>query len=240
MMKKIIRILLISAVVFTFAACKKEYNVGTNLANINILHAIVNVPTLIVNTSGKKGVWNLLSAPTANTSKVNYGFGLGNTFTAGIPSALTIVSSADTLRPLYQASGFMPQPGELYTLFLAGRADAVEPVLIKEQLVPRADSATGVRFVNLVSNSGPISVNIRNIATPEVAGLSYKQVSDFKVYDAHKVNSSYVFEMRDASNALLASFTYTVARTFNVTLVLRGLIGGAAPNAPTITKLNHY
>lgn len=240
MIPKSIYSVVVSACLLAFVSCEKEYNVSTGLANIDIVNAIVNVPTVVINTGGREGYWSTLAA--SNTSRVNYGSSLGNTFVADSSSLINIVATPpDTLTSLYRPEHFVAQPGELYTLFLAGTKGAVESLLLKEQLVSRGDSATGIRFVNLVSNSTPVSVNIRNAATPEVSSLSYLQVSDFKAYDATKANSSYVFEVRDvATSTVLVTYTYTVARSFNVTLALRGLVGGTGTNALNITRVNHY
>lgn len=238
-MRHLITIFLAGTVSLCFTACKKDYNTPSSLANIYVVNAIVNVPTILVNSAGRDNVWLSLSGPTSYTTKIGYGSSLGNTFTAG-PAAMKIVSAADTTTYLYKAPGFATQPGDIYTLFLAGSATAVDAVLQKEQLVRPADSTTAIRFINLVSNSTPVNFYIKNAATAEVTNLAYKQLSDFKVYDAHKANASYVFEARDANNTLLASYTFAVARTNNVTLALRGFAGSTGTNAPTFSRVNHY
>lgn len=237
-MRKIIAI--ITAGIFFISSCKKEYEVPLDLASINVVHAVVNIPTLVVNTSKKEGIWKGLAA--SNTGKVNYGFLLNNPLRADGNASIAVATLADTLQPLYKSDSKLNiQPGDVYTLFLAGAAGAVEPVLVKEELQQRADSTTGIRFVNLVSNGNTISVNIKNAAGTEVTGLTYKQLTGFKEFDAHKANPSYIFEFKDeVTSTILSTYTFNVARSFNVTLVLRGLLGGTGTNAINITRVNHY
>ncbi len=240
-MRKII--ILIGTGLFFLSSCKKEFKVPTDLANINVVHAIVNMPLAVVNTSGQPGIWNALSV--SNTNKISYGGSLSNALIAKSGAYFSIAALPDTLSPFYTNPKLNLQPGDIYTLFLAGIAGAVDPILVKEQFVPRADSATGIRFINLMSNGNPISVNIKNVVTPEVKGLAYKQMSDFIVYDAHIANSTYDFEIKDdVTGLVLTTYQYNqynpIARARNETLVIRGLKGGTGTNAPGITRAKHY
>lgn len=231
---------LFCCVILSMAACKKDLKIPGGLTNITVVHALTDVPTLLVNTSGKAGVWNTLN--NSYTGKVAYGASLGNPVQISIAKNLKIASATDTLGSIYHAPpDFSPLAGDIYTLLIFGGAQTPQSVLIKENLTARADSTTGVRFINLVQNSKPIKVNIQNSTTTEADNLGYKSYSDFKGYDAKSKHPNYVFEFRDvATNNLLFSYVYVVARTYNVSLVLRGIAGGTGTNAIAVTRVNHY
>ncbi len=233
-------ILLCCSAVLGITACKKDLNLPTDVANITVVHTVTDVPTLLVNTSGKQGVWKALAD--SYTGKVSYGAILGNPFKTASAKDLKIASATDTLGSIYRAGAdFSVQPGDLYTLLLGGTIQAPESILIKENLVARADSTTGVRFINFGRLTKSIKVNIRNSNTAGASQLNYKAYTDFKVFDAKYQHPNYVFEFRDEeTNNLLVTYTFVVARTYNVSLVLRGISGGTGTNALAITRVNHY
>ena len=226
--------------VLGITACKKDLNLPTDVANITVVHTVTDVPTLLVNTSGKEGVWKALTD--SYTGKVSYGAILGNPFKTATAKGLKIVSASDTLGSIYQAGAdFSPLPGNLYTLLLGGSLQTPESVLIKENLVARPDSTTGLRFINFGQHTKSIKVNIRNSNTTVAAQLNYKAYTDFKVFDADYKHPNYIFEFRDEeTNNLLLAYTFVVARTYNVSLVLRGILGGTGTNALAVTRVNHY
>lgn len=226
--------LLVGSLLLGFTACEKDLHLPTDVANITVVHAIVDVPTLVVKTSGKQGVWKALTD--SFTGKVSYGAVLGNPLKTATAKNLKIASATDTMTTLYQAGAdFAPAPGDLYTLFLSGNAVSPESVLIKENLIAQPDSISGVRFVNLAQNNRSIKINIRNSAANEVSELKYLQYTDFKTYPADLKHSNYVFEFRDeVTGNLLFTYTFVVARTYNVSLVLRGT------NTLAVTRVNHY
>lgn len=232
--------LLCCTAVLCITACKKDLNLPTDVANIVVVHTMRDVPTLLVNTSGKEGVWKTLTD--SYTGKVAYGGILGNPFKTVTAKNLKIVSATDTLGSIYQAGAdFSPVPGNLYTLLLGGSASAPESILIKESLIARADSTTAVRFINLGQLTKSIKVNIKNSNATEASQLNYKSYGDFKVFDVDYKHPNYIFEFRDEeTNNLLLTYTFVVARTYNVSLVLRGILGGTGTNALAITRVNHY
>jgi hypothetical protein len=233
-------ILLLCSVILGITACKKDIHLPTDVANVTVVHTLVDVPSLLVNTSGKTGVWKALTD--SYTGKVAYGAILGNPFKTATAKGLKIVSATDTLGSIYQASpDFSPLPGDLYTLLLGGNIQTPESILIKENLVVKPDSATGVRFINFGQHTKSIKVNIKDSNTTEATRLNYKTYTDFKVFDANYKHPNYIFEFRDEeTNTLLLTYTFVVARTYNVSLVLRGIQGVTGTNGLAITRVNHY
>jgi hypothetical protein len=148
------------------------------------------------------------------------------------------------MKPYFSYPKFITKDREIYSLFVCGQVGNAEGVIIKEEIPVRTDSTAGVRFINLAPNSKPLSITLSTSpAINEVSNLSYKQFTDFKSYQG-LYNSTYTFQIRDASTASpatpLATFSLTastVPRFSNITLVIRGLIG--ATPALGITRVNN-
>lgn len=126
---------------------------------------------------------------------------------------LNLYNQPDTLPksiPLYSLSLDLPE-GSIHSLFLTGSISAPESVLVKDEVpyYPAADSAMGVRFVNLLADNVPVHVNL--VSKPpgsELSELSYKGVTAFKKYPVKMDIADYVFEFRHATTgAVIASYT---------------------------------
>lgn len=133
--------------------------------------------------------------------------------------------------PIFMFNGVLNlSAGGLYSLFITGKDTTAPDYLLVRDTVPlHTDSTTGIRFVNLSTNSSPVSVDIRGQANgSEVSSLSYKAITGFKSYAATSAISRYTFEFRDmASGNLLASYTLTgvntIAPTIPNTVLFRNL-----------------
>jgi hypothetical protein len=221
-------ILSVLTIISVITSCKKTEDTPPDAGAINVTNAVVGGSTITLLTE-----INVISA--GNTVSPNsytfmpVGGGQVNIF-LGVPAvAATAISPAAPAVAYY--SQVLPVDGQTnYSLFLTGPSPvAVESVLINEKY-PRsyADSVCGVRFINLAQGNTPISVNIRNSPNgSEATSIAYKAYTDFKQYPAKKVNPSYIFEFRNASTGvLITSYTLNTPYFHNVTLVLRGIIGG--------------
>ncbi len=236
-MKKIIYSLFAIAL---FAACKKSTVETSPLASLNIINASVNVAAAKVNFTGPAGVnyYNLITATTAYGANTAFGVNANTT----VP--LTIINSPDSTKIIYNNSLSFSN-GDVYSLYLAGQATAVDTILRKETAIPSfQDSSCGVRFINLSYNSTPISVTLSTAATTpitEFSGLAYKAQSVFKTMSATVANNTYTLPVRDATTlALLGSYTLTVPRFFGCTLAWIGQTGATGTNAPKVIRVNNY
>lgn len=215
--------------VITIASCKKDSTPATTpLGSLNIVHAVVNLGTIQPNFSdpGTKGTSNYTYYNQIPT-KIGFGFNATYTIFANKSVPLNIVAKADTTTVVYSTSLNFTN-GSYYSLFLAGQAGAIDEVLVQDSYSNYTDSSCGVRFVNLSPDSKP--VNVVMPATPgtnEFASVAYKQATAFNKYSALTPNTSYSFEVHDAtSDSLLASYTLATPYFHNVTLVLTGLENG--------------
>ena len=235
-MKKII---LVVFTIVAFAACKKSTVDISPLASINIVNATVNVAAAKVNFTGNGATnyYNLITTTTAYGANTVFGIN------ADMNVPLTIINSPDSTKIIYNSTLNFGS-GDLYSLYLAGTATAVDTILRKESIPTYQDSTCGVRFINLSYNSSPITVTLSTAATTpitEYSGMSYKTQSVFKAYSATVANNTYTFQVKDATTlALLGSYTLTVPRFFSCTLAWIGQTGVTGTNAPKIIRVNNY
>ncbi len=110
----------------------------------------------------------------------------------------------------------------------------------------------GIRFVNLLKGSSPVSINLQGMQNgSEQASLVYKDITPFIKYKATAGINSYVFEFRDAASGNVLQ-TYTLAdinapgtsaepnrrRYRNLTIVLMGAT--AVPASQTVALYESY
>jgi hypothetical protein len=231
-MKTLINATLTLSVIACLHSCKQNNVIpNPNAGAINITNAVIGGSTLDFTTGGAT---NLTSANTTVSSN-GYSFlpvaGGQQQITLNIPAVPASPGVPATPAVTYFSGSLFFNANSNYSLFLAGPSPAaVDDVLIKENYTRTyADSVFGVRFINLAPGSNPISVDIRGNANgSEVASLAYKAYSAFNQHPAQAVNTSYVFEFRDAATGNLIT-TYTLNTPFfhNVTLALRGTVGGS-------------
>jgi len=217
------------------ASCKKNDAGVPLLASVNVVHAVVNAPVIKVNTTGGQVFYATYA------DSIKYGAAKAYSLIAGIDAPITIVSTSDTTKPLFNAA-LSTNEGELYSLFLGGQYPQCDTVWVRDYFSNYADSSVGVRFINLSPNSGAININIKgNTGKLEATNLAYKQITNFTTYAARSTNSSYIFEIRDAAtSSLLSTFTLSITRFHNHTLVIRGLKGATGANALGVFSVNNF
>jgi hypothetical protein len=227
---------------FLLASCKKDNaDLSGYAATVTLVNAIASYDTEIkMNFTGKEFVF-------ANAKPLNYYYYDGKyTFgalTFGVPVGdvpLSIALANDTTKLIFnQAVSFAR--GDVYSLFMHGYPDNVSGLLMKDEILLRTDSTTGVRFVNLSPNSNGFRINISGEPIGSaVDNLPYKGVSDFISFPAKASNQDYNIEVYDAvTNELLTVFYYyDIARLKNITLVIRGLINDSP--GLELVRINHY
>jgi hypothetical protein len=222
---KLLNLLFLFSAIFVFASCKKDGILAPSpLASLNVTNAVVGGAALTLNTS-------VLTV--GNNSYAQFALNAGQ-------SQVNLYPAATPLSPYYNQT-IPTNNGDYYSLFLAGASPAnVDAILVKETYKSFTDTLFAVRFINLSPNSNPISVNISGNANgSEVTSLAYKAYTSSIQHSAKAAFPSYTFQIRDvATGNLIASTTLTTPRYRNVTIVLRGLVGGAP--AAGITTVNDY
>jgi hypothetical protein len=198
--------------VVTFTACKKDKIETAPLTSLTMVNAV----------AGGVAVKLGSNATTINNNNAN---GTQMAIIAG-ETDLYIWPVGDSLHPYFTYPKFVSQDREVYSIFLCGTPGATEGIVVKESIPYRTDSTAGIRFINLAPNKPSITITLSASPTvDEVTGLAYKSYTDFKTYPG-KFNSTYSFQVRDATNpgTVLTTFTLTAAqvpRFANITVVIR-------------------
>lgn len=235
---KSLTLLLLTGVVLSIS-CKKSIVGLTPISSLYLINATVNLGSVKANfvDPSNKGNGQYYS----QIASIRYGGNASYPVLAGQIIPLTIVPVTDTVNPIYRANLNLGA-GNIYTLFLAGKAGSMDTVFVRESMPFYADSICGIRWINLSYNSSPITIS--QAITPtvnEVSNLAYKTFSSFKPYSAGASNSSYVFQVRDAATStLLATYTLSTPFFHNVTLAWIGEAGGSGASAQKVIRINHY
>ena len=233
-LKELLLIILVAGVA---VSCKKDKGEVMPVSSLNVINASPGITNAKVRTPNVAGYYKQLTG---------VAFGRNAVFTVPAGScSVTIANVADTTKPFY-ATAFNSNAGDIYSLFIGG-SGGNDIVLNKDMISYQADSTFGVRFVNMSYNSTPVNVNLSTTSTTnEFSNVAYKSITDFKVYNAHSTApGSYVFQVRDASGNLLVS-SPAISRTnamllnHNITLVLKGAVGGSGTTALGVFIVNNY
>lgn len=229
-MKTLIQTTFILGLAVCLFACNKltDYE-STASGLVNVTNAVVGgstltltVPNSIVSSNNTVG----------NNAYTWFPLVAGNVqVNLGVPAVAATATTPAIPAVNYYSQSLAVDNTTNYSLFLTGTSpSAVDNVLIKESY-PRTytDSVCGVRFINLVPGSSPVSVNVKGSANgSEVSSLAYKAYSGFNAHPAKAANKTILFEIRDAATGTLlyptngSGYSLTVPYFHNVTLVYRG------------------
>jgi hypothetical protein len=211
-MRKLETILIVLFIMALISSCKKSTIDLTPLASLNVTNAVVGGKNVKLGSNVRDSA--------VNQSYKQFGILAGNT-------TVYLWPTGDSLHPYFnKAVAF--NNGDVYSIFLAGNAaTTVDPIMVKENIPFRTDSTAGIRFINLSPNSNPLNITLSTSTTVnEVAGLAYKQYTDYKSYPG-LYNSAYTFQVRDPANPTVVLTTFaltasTVPRFANITVVIKG------------------
>ncbi|EHQ24614.1 DUF4397 domain-containing protein [Mucilaginibacter paludis] len=210
-------ILILLTFVCLYASCKKE-KTSIPLASINIINASTDVPALAFNFTATSIPWYKNQALIGYGSSAEYGIPSGNV-------SYNTLSSADTSKTLLHGT-FNFKGGGIYSIYFTGTLPTIETVLLEDNIPVNQDSTSGVRFINLSPDAGPVTVTLQGGVDNEFSALNYKQISTFKKYPATKSitnNGGYNYEVKDAENNLIATFNWDPQVFKNNTVVISGL-----------------
>lgn len=242
-------------------ACKKNNDVpGT--ASLNIFNGVVGSNLMVTNFNGNvpitwyrqanQLVYGYPGTPFPFIERNNNRF---NSYSGH--QRIAFFEYPDTLahsNPVTELEIDLPV-GTINSLFLTGTISAPDAFFVRDQ-VPyhgTADSAAGIRVVNLVKGLSA-SVNIKGKAPgSEVSSIGYKAASPFVNYDVRKTPVVYVFEIRDAlSGDWLSEVTidtedreagYGLSNNYrfrNFTIIIYGELNNTGAGAITTTIMSNY
>ncbi|HTD42520.1 MAG TPA: DUF4397 domain-containing protein [Mucilaginibacter sp.] len=229
-MKKILYIALSLFITGLIAACKKDIIPST--AALNVINASSDIPSVAVNFT-----LSPISFYKQNAI-LSYGSSSDYPQSAGIVP-LTLVSSIDTTHNIFQGNLNLAAGG-IYSLYLYGSLPKIDTLFLKDNIPVHQDSTCGIRFINLSSDSGPISVDVQGGTTVDFSSIAFKYITAFKTYPvtaAIKNNGGYIFEVKDATGNILTTVSWNFKIFQNNTLVISG---SKARSTMQVIQVNNY
>jgi hypothetical protein len=213
-------------IVIFFESCKKNKISIAPLASLNVVATVVGGDNVKLNN-------NSVDSAKAYNSNI---FGI----VAG--SSNVLIYPTSSLGKPYYNGVIESENGDNYSLFLSGYPNNVDAILVKENIPEYySDSMIGIRVVNLSPTSSSLNISLASATNTNVfSNVVYKQVTDFIKFSLPTVipSGSVSFQIRDAANTLLSTYTLPTAVTSNypgisvqlsrfrnITLVIRGLQG---------------
>ena len=226
---------------FAIIACKKNTTEYKSPASVLVIHCAVEAGPIKMKIGSESGF------SYANALALVYGTSMFSNASEVGNNDVTVVNSIDSNKILiHKTLDLKP----INTLYIVGQSPNIESIFRSESNFPsiqpvaeNPDYSFYLRFVNLSPNSAPININVAGSLTNEVAGLSYKGITDFKKYVASPAipasgsnpavpaTPNYVFEIKDAAtNTLLNTITVNSTNTRFKTAVV--VIRGTYPTLP--------
>lgn len=237
-----------------FFSCKKDEKVpGT--ASLTVVNMVRGAQTMVANFGGTTPLTYYATAPflyyntfTFYQNRFNSVSGAQNIGFFKMPD------TTDKSKPVLLCNVDLPI-ASINSLFLIGSVEQPDYLFVRDQVpyIPASDSSGGFRFVNALSNSGAVSVNIKDKATGSlISSLAYKGVSDFIKLPVKPGITGYDFEFRDAATGtLILSYTTPYLNVFQPgevnmwiwrcnTLALSGDKNGTGANAPAVVRIYNF
>lgn len=246
-MKTVKNYLLYASILYIFCACEENESNVPQASTIRIVHAIQDIGT--IDLRGFEG-----SIPFIGTNTIRYGSNFRFTLAVNTPTDFTITPESDTLNTVFSEIIKLEDAGEIYSLFLLGDSTRVTSLLLRDEITNYQDSIYGVRFINLSTDSEPVTV--RNIAldtagvrdtTVIASDIDFRSFTQFSQYEATSRIENHTFQYLDTEGNILASST--VPRFFfidppyfrNTTLALIGRSDdGEGGSNLSVAEINHF
>jgi hypothetical protein len=214
-----------------FTSCKKESITTPPIASLTVTNAIVG------------GVGIRLGSGEVTVANNNYS---QLAVTTG-ESDLYIYQVGDSSNPCFRNPKFFAEERAVYSLFLTGQLPNATGIVLQDNIPYHTDSTLGIRIINLSPNSPALNITLSTTPTVnEISNMTYLQHTDFKLYPAKAANTSYTFQVRKASDntfitgsSSTSSFSFNTPRFTNVTLVIRGMVGGSGTSGFGFLRVNN-
>lgn len=248
------RVVIVLLLCTTFFSCKKDEKLpGT--ASLTVINMVRGAQTMVANFDGTNPLTYYATAPFLYYNTFTYYQNRFNSVSG--PQSIGFFRLPDTTdksKPVLLCNIDLPV-ASINSLFLIGTVDQPDNVLIRDEVpyIPLSDSSGGFRFVNVLANSGPVSVNIKDQATGSlVSSLAYKGATDFIKLPVKPGITGYVFEFRDAgTGSLILSYTTPYMDVFQPgevnfwmwrcnTMALSGDKTGTGANAPAVVRMYNF
>jgi hypothetical protein len=248
------RVAILFLLCITFFSCKKEEKLpGT--ASLTVVNMVRGAQTMVANFGGTAPLTYYATAPflyyntfTYYQNRFNSVSGTQNIGFFSLPD------TTDKSKPVLLCNIDLPV-ASINSLFLIGTLEQPDNLFIRDEVpfIPLTDSSGGFRFVNVLANSGPVSINIKDQAPGSlISSLAYKGVSDFIKLPVKPGVTGYVFEFRDAgTGSLIFSYTTPYMDVYQPgetnfwmwrcnTMALSGDRNGTGANASAVVRVYNF
>ena len=240
----------ICAIMLHSMSCTKDTK-ADGAASLTIVNAVVGSEPLITNFSGRDSILYL------NANSIPYGEAreFGNYINEVKLGLFQYPDTTSHNAPLIDVKLNL-SVNTINTLYLTGTVALPETVFVIDEIPIHSDSVVGIRFVNLSPGSNPVNIRLSTDTTRNlVDALAYKGVSSFGDFPVTAAVANYTFQFQDAvTGAILDSYDMNGIdngtgnninssnpwRYKNVTLALRGTVGGTGVNAQKVMLINNY
>jgi len=218
-------------------SCKKSgYNGVIPNAAVNVINVAPDVPSLSV---------NFTSNPISSSQYQQF-ISFGSSWEWGVPPAdspILLISSSDTSKVFYSGN-FNLKGGGIYSMYVLSGASKGDVLFMEDSIPAYKDSTSGIRFINLSPDSGPVTVNLQgnDPSQTEFQEIAYKQISSFKGYDAtSQSGGAYNFEIwSKTSQTLLASFYWPCRIQKSNTVVIYGSVDPSSSTPISTFQVNNF
>jgi hypothetical protein len=243
-MKPII-LLVIFFMQLTWVGCSKTNNWGKT-SSLNIVNAVNGSSAIVTDFEPIGPKTNLATSLQyfATANQISYGAVWESGSYAGeVP--ISLFQTTDSATALWQGSIHLI-PGSIQTLYLSGDTSSVDTLLLSDNIpfYSSSDSVSGLRFINLIWGSQPVSINLVGNAPSEVEfdNIGYQEISGFKQYAANIASPGALnFEIRDRnSDSLLTTFQWSSTLFKNNTIVLMGSERNILPEPIQVLAINNF
>jgi hypothetical protein len=216
-------------------SCKKDVIPTSALSSVTVINATTSDQTFAAAWSDSLLPFSIYPSLIAYGGYSEYGISTG-------VMPLMVVSSADTSIPLFMGKINL-KAGKSYSLYITGQVKQVDTLLVEDNIMNYSDSLAGIRFVNLCSDSGPVSINLEGNppSQAEFITIAYKKSTPMKTYSVQNNNTTYTFEIRSLSTGeLLTTFNWNMPIHRNNTIVISGSIDPASNTPVQVFSINNY
>jgi hypothetical protein len=179
-----ILLLLLTVTCIFGISCKKNSAIGEDISFVSVYNATTDVLGLNFLINGEQ-----ISTSTLSIGQHTgyYGVYQGVWSTEAIPNNNTTTSKKRDLT--FTAS-------EHNSLFVIGTADSLDYFIIKDDLTVKDPNKVKVKFLNLLSHSGALNLEIALLGTvSRFPGFEYKKFSDYQNFNAGTV---YTITLKDS------------------------------------------
>jgi hypothetical protein len=235
-MRTIIRLFWLVSIILGVSCKKSGYNGVVPTAALNVINAAPDVPALSVNFTSNPISFN----------QYQQLISFGSSWEWGVPPAdspILLISSLDTSKVFYSGT-FSLKGGGVYSMYVLSGAPKGDVLFMEDSIPAYKDSTSGIRFINLSPDSGPITVNLQgnDPSQTEFQDLAYKQISTFKGYDATSQSGGiYNFEVwSKTSQTLLATFSWICRIQKSNTVVIFGSVDPSSPTPISTFQVNNF